>query len=260
MVPQFCSLFFIQRFIPLGVKERPKFEEAQEATDEDSVNVKASFRFPSFPDSVEEVRNLCETRCDSYAKAAEDFLFINVEQQSLVVPTPMTKRDYLFNELSSATAYFCQYDHDENANFGGSWILVDESCFCSDSCDPNDYFGFTGCADLLNRIDIPCTKEKPCTRDRICQFENNRIEVQVNTISTKFFQSVDNICLNTCAELAGFADFAALAAVSGSLGALSSNLFGVANTPFGTALGAPATLLPGMFQSMILPLLFLRII
>ena len=59
---------------------------------------------------------------------------------------------------------------------------------------------------------------------------------------------MNSICLDVCAELAGFADFATLAGVSGSLGALSSNAFGLANTPFGTALGVPAALIPSNYD------------
>ena len=240
---------FLQRFIALNnpATEKPRISDRRDEVSEE-INEKASFRFPTFPEDVADIRTLCEDRCSEYATLAKNYMFVDVEQQSSLVPTPMTKYDYFFNELNADMVFFCQYEEDSNSKFGGTWLAFDESCVCSDNCDASDFFDFTGCADLLNRVGIACSLETPCTIDRICKFENHKIELKDGDPSSKLSNSMNSICLDVCAELAGFADFATLAGISGSLGALSSNAFGLANTPFGTALGVPAALIPSNYD------------
>ena len=77
--------------------EKPTIiERIGEAAGEEEINVGASFSFPTFPENVAEIRNLCETRCSEYATLAENFMFVDVTQQSVLVPTPMTKHNYFF--------------------------------------------------------------------------------------------------------------------------------------------------------------------
>ena len=154
----------------------------------------------------------------------------------------MTKRDYFFQVLNSQTVFFCQYVEDSNANFGGSWLMFDETCFCSDVCDASDFFDFTGCADLLNRVDITCSLKSPCTIESICPFADHRIQIKTSDDGNKFFNDLYPICLDDCASLAGYTDFSTLVAVSTSFGVFATGA--LANTPFGTSIGVPQAFLP----------------
>ena len=245
---------FVQRFVPL---QDPSTEYVVASTKTNgtsadtttSQNEKASFHFPPFPDDVIEVKSLCENRCSVYSTNATNFLFTDIEVQGALSPTPMTKRDYFFNVLNSDIIYICQYE--QESNFGGTWIVMDQTCICSDSCSTTDFFGFTGCADLLNRIALtsktlePCSGSTPCTIEKTCPFENHLIEIKINDQSDALYDGMNNVCLDVCSELAGFASFAALLAISATLGAVPTNAFGFINNPFGSSLGVPASLIPG---------------
>ena len=200
--------------------------------------------FEPFSDDVRLVKDMCVSQCGVHASEMETFLFKNVAVQSSTVPTPMTIRDYIFNELNSEFLYVCQYE--EASNFGGTWLYFDESCLCSSLCSTASYFDFTGCADLLNRIGIACTLNNPCTIGRLCPFENTRLTITASDQSSVVNAHINSVCLDICAELAGFGDFATLVALTGTYGVLSfSNVFGLINNPFGTSLGVPAPLIPG---------------
>ena len=241
----------VQRAIPLQDPsvEKTVEEEISKRTGESSSAEnfvsKASFNFEPFSDDVLEVITACQNQCNDYAKRSQDILFTDVAAQSSNVccNTPMTVRDYFFNILKSKTVYFCQYQ--EQTNFGGTWVLLDETCFCSSSCDSStNFFDFVGCADLLSRINIPCTTDTPCTLERICPFEDKRILIEETDSSTKLYDAVNKVCLDVCSELSGFGDFATLLAISASIAAVPTNLFG-AGARIGTELGVPAPLLPG---------------
>ena len=240
---------FLQRFVPL---QDPSTEYLASSTNTNVISAdaaksntleKASFTFPPFPEDVIEVKSLCENRCAVYSTNATDFVFEDIEVQGSLSTVPMTKRDYYFDVLNSDIIYICQVK--EESNFGGTWIVIDQTCLCSDSCSTSDFFGFTGCADLLNRVEIPCSSEKPCTLDRICPFQNHLIEVKINDQRDAIYDGMKEICLDVCSELSGFGSFAALLAISATLGAVPTNAFGFINNPFGSSLGVPVSLIPG---------------
>ena len=241
----------IQRVInvPSPATEKPQILQVSESrvTSEsatDKGNTKASFTFAAFSDDVRNVKEQCLSQCSSYATQMEKFLYTDTAIQSTLVSSQMTRRDYIFDHLGHSELYVCQYS--QTSNFGGVWLYFTEKCLCSDSCDSTDYFGFPGCADILNRIDIPCTTSTPCNLERLCPFEGHRVTLTDNDASRKLYSFIDGVCLEVCASLAGYSDFATILTLSGAYGTLSvTNAFGAANSPFGTPIGVPASLLPG---------------
>ena len=191
------------------------------------------------------MKEQCLSQCSSYSTSMENFLFTDTAIQSTLVTTKMTKRNYIFDQLGHSKLYVCQYA--QTSNFGGVWLYFTEKCICSDSCDSTDYFGFNGCADLLNRIGIPCSTSTPCNLERLCPFVNHRLILTDTDAGRKLNSFINGACLEVCASLAGYADFATVIALSGAYGTLSvTNAFGAANSPFGTPIGVPASLLPGI--------------
>ena len=241
---------FIQRFFPLqdpsteihAISSMNTNGTSADATKSNTLN-KASFTFPPFPEDVIEVKSLCENRCAIYSTNASNFIFNDIEVQGSQSTIPMTKRDYYFDVLDSDIIYICQVKRE--SNFGGTWIVIDQTCLCSDSCSTSDFFGFTGCADLLNRVEIPCSSEKPCTIDRVCPFKNHLIQININDQRDALYDGMNELCLDVCSELSGYGSFAALLAISATLGAVPTNAFGLINNPFGSSLGVPVSLLPG---------------
>ena len=237
---------FLQRFLPLKdpVTEKPTFTSGASSSNSSTSNTKASFYFEPFSDDVIVVKDMCEQQCSSYSTSTENYIFTDVSQQSSSVTTEMTIRDYFFNELKSSNIYICQYE--QTSNFGGTWLLFDDSCLCSTACSSTDYFGFTGCADLLNRVGIKCSSQTPCTIESLCPFEETRLTLTSNDGSSKLYEHINSVCLDICAELAGFGDFATLVTIAAASGILPvSNAFGLFGTSFGSPAGVPAALLPG---------------
>ena len=242
----------IQRVVHLQspATEKPQvlqIAESKIATESatDQGNTRASFTFEAFSDDVRDVKEQCTSQCATYASNMESFLYKDTAIQSTLVTTKMTKRDYIFDQLGHSELYVCQYS--QTSNFGGVWLYFTEKCLCADGCDSTNYFGFPGCADILYRIGIPCSTTTPCNLARLCPFEDHRITLKDTDASRKLYSFIDGACLEVCASLAGYADFATLVALSGAYGTLSAtNAFGAANSPFGTPIGVPAALLPGM--------------
>lgn len=241
----------IQRVINLQspATEKPQIVETAEnritsETATDLGNTRASFTFESFSDDVRNVKQQCLSQCSTYSTNMEKFIFTDTAIQSSLTSSKMTIRDYIFNHLGHTQLYVCQYQ--EKSNFGGVWLYFTEKCLCSASCDSTDYFGFPGCADILNRIGIPCSTTTPCTLDRLCPYEDHKIVLTDNDAGRKLQSFINGVCLEVCASLAGYSDFATLVALSGAYGTLTAtNAFGAANSPFGTSIGVPASLLPG---------------
>ena len=245
---------FVQKFVPL---QDPSTENV--VTSITSTNVtsstdeptKASFVFPPFPEHVVEVKTLCEHSCSQYAQNTTELLFYEIKPQGVTNSTPMTKRDYFFNVLNSDIIYICQ--HKEFSNFGGTWIIFDHTCLCSSDCQTSDYFGFTGCADMLSRLNVKCTSDNECNIPRICPFENRIIKIEINDQSDKLYDEMNEACLNVCSELAGFGSFATLVAIAATFTAIPTDVFGISNSPIGVELGALA---PGI--SSILSISFIQ--
>ena len=239
----------IQRFIPLKdpATERPSTLSGGDQNDTTTATNKASFYFEPFSDDIVSVRDDCIRQCNIYSANTESFIFTDVEDQDGNAATADTTiMDYLFvqKQTKSTSLYICQYE--KESNFGGTWLLFDQTCLCGSACDSTDYFGFTGCADLLNRVGIPCTATTPCTIDRLCPFEETRLTITANDPSNILYDHINVVCLDICAELAGFGDFATLVALSAAAGVLPvTNAFGLFSTQFGGPLGVPAVLLPG---------------
>ena len=240
---------FIQRFIPLDnpATEKPIFISGGSANTS-TTNTKASFYFEPFSDNVIQVKETCVAQCGLYATSTRAFIFETVAQQSTTVTTKMTVRDYLFNEFGSTTIYICQYE--QSSNFGGTWLLFDDSCICGSSCSSANYFDFSGCADLLDRIGITCSSTTPCTVDRLCPYPETKLAITSTDGSDVLYDHIDNVCLDICAELAGFGDFATLVAAAATAGILPvTNIFGLfSSSSFGGPAGVPAALLPGNFD------------
>ena len=240
---------FIQRFKPLKdpATEKPSTSSGNNQNDTTRATNKASFYFEPFSDDVISVRDMCVSQCNVYAANTESFIFVDEEDQdSNSATADTTIMDYLFNVKSptSKALYICQYE--QESNFGGTWLLFDDTCLCGSACGATDYFGFSGCADLLDRIGIQCTATTPCTLDRLCPFEESRLTLSANDPSSVLYSHINNVCLDICAELAGFGDFATLVALSAAAGVLPvTNVFGLFSTSFGSPLGVPAALIPG---------------
>ena len=239
------ALFIIQKFValPKVITLEPTIIEPKNA-EEDNARTKASFTFDPFPEDVINIRDSCLAQCNTQSNDAKSYLFGNIEVQSPLVSDPMTARDYIFNSISASTLYVCQYS--ETSNFGGTWLYFVDDCLCSDLCTTSDYFGFAGCADLLNRVGVACSTENPCTLERLCPYPSRRFEIKSSDQGSALYDYINTACLDVCAELAIGADFATLAALSGAGGALTTNLFGLLSNPFGTELGVPVSLLPGI--------------
>ena len=239
------GLFLIQKVIalPKVVTLKPNIIEPTNTTEEDT-RTKASFRFEPFPEDVVSIRDTCLSQCKVQASATESFIFTDVGVQSTTFSTPMTIRDYIFNSLGATTLYVCQYT--ESENFGATWLYFIDDCLCSDSCAASDYFGFTGCADLLNRVGVACSSTTPCTLERLCPFPSRRLQLSSTDQSSVLYNHINTACLDVCAELAFGVDFATLVTLSTVGGALSSNLFGLLSNPFGTEFGVPLSFIPGI--------------
>ena len=237
-------LFLVQKVIalPKVVTLKPTIIEPKNTTEEDT-RTKASFRFDPFPEDVVSIRDTCLSQCEVQASATESFIFSEVGVQSTTFSTPMTIRDYIFDSLGASTLYVCQYTKSEN--FGATWLYFINDCLCSDTCTTTDYFGFTGCADLLNRIGISCSSTTPCTIERLCPFPSRRLQLSSTDQSSVLYNQINTACLDVCAELALGLDFATLVTLSTVGGALSTNLFGLLRNPFGTEFGVPLSFIPG---------------
>lgn len=249
---------FIQRFLPLQNPATPKPVTSSGIVIDNSTktNTKASFYFEPFSDDIRLVKDSCVSQCSSYATLTESFIFKDVGVQSSAVSTEMTIRDYFFNELSSTNIYICQYE--QSSNFGGTWLLFDDTCLCSSSCSSADYFDFSGCADLLDRVGIQCSSDNACNIQRLCPFADTRLTITVNDESTILYTHINDVCLDICAELAGFGDFATLVALATASGLLPvTNAFGVFSSSFGSPVGVPTALIPGRRDCIMLSIIFL---
>ena len=239
---------FIQRFIALQNPATPKpdvLEKKSNAIESAEDRTSASFSFDPFPDDIVAVKEACKTQCSTQTDGATAFIFDDLSTIS-GIPNPISKHDYVFNELGETNLYMCQYTAEEK--FGGTWIYFIDSCLCGDFCQNTPlYFGlFNGCADLLNRIGIPCTSETPCTLDRLCPFEETKLVLKATDSRDVLGSFLNEACLNICADLAGFSTFEALVALGAAGGSVSGNLLGFSSNAFGGPLGVPAAFLPGM--------------
>ena len=237
----------IQTVLPLQNSATPKpdiIRESVNTTDSASARSSASFTFDPFPDDVVAVKSACISQCSEQTNGATTFLFDTISTIDGVT-NPMTKRDYIFNELAETNLYVCQYTADEK--FGGTWIYFIDSCLCGVNCANTPlYFGlFNGCADLLNRIGIPCTGTTPCTLDRLCPFKATRLVLKASDSRDVLSSFLNTACLNICADLAGFSTFEALVALGAAGSSVSGNILGLSSNAFGGPLGVPAALAPG---------------
>ena len=80
---------------------------------------RASFTFKPFPENIVEVKSLCTSQCSLQTEDATEFIFNDLNTISGLA-APITKRDYIFNELGEANLYICQYTAEDK--FGGTWI------------------------------------------------------------------------------------------------------------------------------------------
>ena len=238
---------FIQRFIALPNTATPKPEtliNQTSAEKSDTYRSRASFSFEPFPDDVVAVKDACTMQCRTQTEGATAFIF---DDLNLIdgITTPMTKRDYIFESLGESNLYICQYAAEEK--FGGTWIYFIDSCLCGDLCQSTPlYFGlFNGCADLLNRIGIPCTSETPCTLDRLCPYENTKLILKSTDTRATLSTFLNEECLKICADLAGFSTFEALVALGAVGSSFGGNFLGLSSNAFGGRLGVPTALLPG---------------
>ena len=239
----------IQRFVHLQNPATPKPAIIKDAinTTESSDRSSASFKFDPFPDDIVAVKSACISQCSVQTSDAASFIFDDVDTIEGVA-APMTKVDYIFKELSETNLYVCQYTAEDK--FGGTWIYFIDSCLCGESC-PNTpiYFGlFNGCADLLYRIGIPCTSTTPCTLDRLCPFESNKLVLKATDSKDVLETFLNTACLNICAELAGFSTFEALVALGATASSVSGNALGLTSNAFGGPLGIPAALAPSNYS------------
>ena len=238
---------FIQTFVNLQNPATPKpkiLKESVNTTESASSRSSASFTFDPFPDDVVAVKSACISQCSTQTAGATSFIFDDIDTINGVA-TPMTKRDYIFNQLGETNLYVCQYTAEEK--FGGTWIYFIDSCLCGASCSNTPlYFGlFNGCADLLNRIGIPCTASTPCTLDRLCPYKATQLVLKATDSKDVFSSFLNTACLNICADLAGFSTFETLAALGAAGSSLSGNALGLSGNAFGGPLGIPAALAPG---------------
>ena len=123
IVEDFLNSIFlmIQRFAPLNkptyIKQQniDKIEKNNTATS--PALSKASFSFEPFSDDVIEVKEECESQCMSQTYGAAEFMF-----EELIdingISSPISRTDYIFNELKAEHLYICQYIADEK--FGGT--------------------------------------------------------------------------------------------------------------------------------------------
>jgi len=238
----------VQKIVPLTPPATRKPEITYSIKNETTAASRtgASFSFDPFPEDVVRVKETCISQCDAQTQAATDFIFKTVFTITGVA-TPMTKRDYIFNELMETSFYICQYTAEDN--FGGSWVYFIESCLCGASCSNTPlYFGeFNGCADLLHRIGISCTGNNPCTLDRLCPYEDRKLVLTASDTSDVLYTFLDDVCLDICSDLAGFTTFEALLALSAAGSSLGGNVLGLSGNAFGGPLGVPASLLPGKY-------------
>ena len=238
---------FIQRFIELPNPATPKpriLKDSVNNTESAADRTSASFKFDPFPDDVVAVKSACTSQCSVQTGGAASYIFDDIDTINGVA-MPMTKRDYIFDHLGEPNLYICQYTAEEK--FGGTWIYFIDSCLCSDNC-PNTplYFGlFNGCADLLNRIGIPCTTTTPCTLDRLCPYEERKLVIKSTDTKDVLGSFLNSVCLDICAELAGFTTFEALVALGAAGSSVSGNALGLSSNAFGGPLGVPAALAPG---------------
>ena len=218
--------------------------ESVNTTESASDRSSASFMFDPFPDDIVAVKSSCISQCSAQTAGATSFLFDDLDTIS-GVSAPITKRDYIFHELSETNMYVCQYTAEEK--FGGTWIYFIDSCLCGENCANTPlYFGlFNGCADLLNRIGIPCTGTTPCTLDRLCPFKATQLILKATDSKDVLSSFLNTACLDICADLAGFSTFEALVALGAAGSSVSGNVLGLSSNAFGGPLGIPAALAPG---------------
>jgi hypothetical protein len=242
----------IQRFAPLF---KPTYIKPQNTgnIDRNSTTTsedlsRASFSFEPFTDDVVEVKEACESQCSLQTSDAAAFMYDEVTEIS-TIPSPMTRIDYIFEFLGEENFYICQYS--ESENFGGTWIFFIESCLCGGAtCQASPlYFGlFSGCADLLNRIGIPCSSEEPCTIDRLCPYPDTKIILKATDNKEVLAKFLTEACLDICSSLAGFSTFETVVALGAMGSSLSTNALGLSGNAFGGPLGVPAALLPGIIE------------
>ena len=106
---------FVQRFIELSNPATPRpriLKESVNNTESAADRTSASFKFDSFPDDVVAVKSSCISQCSVQTGGATSFIFDEIDTITGVA-TPMTKRDYIFNELAETNLYICQYTAEE---------------------------------------------------------------------------------------------------------------------------------------------------
>ena len=243
-------LSFIQRVVPLQIHtytEQQNLENIDRLKDDETSKylTKASFSFEPFSDDVIEVKEECELQCTTQTNGAAEFMFHDVIDISTVL-NPITRIDYIFNILHAPKLYICQYVAEEK--FGGTWIYFVDECLCGDSCSTTSYFGFSGCADLLFRIGLSCTSANSCTLERLCPYEDTKIELTPKDNKEVLQNGLNKACLDICAELSGYSTFETLVAIGAVGSSVSVNALGLSTNAFGGPFGVPAALIPGTIE------------
>ena len=112
----------IQRFLHLPKDKTTKPQTTgtspgkSNSTDSSEDLSRASFSFEPFSEDVIQIKAECESQCKSQTSAAASFLFDDLTDISTVT-NPISRRDYIFNELNEPSFFICQ--HTRNDNFGG---------------------------------------------------------------------------------------------------------------------------------------------
>ena len=159
----------------------------------------------------------------------------------------MTLRDYLFNQINENKVYICTTK--VPSDIIGEWIYWGGSCICpsgGNACSTTDWLGFDGCVEELKSFGVTCSATTPCTIDRLCTDQEIMLVMKATDTSDVLYKHINDVCLDSCADLAGFGDFATLVALAATAGVLpAASLLGLFSASFGSTAGVPAALIPG---------------
>ena len=238
---------FIQRFIPLQnpATPRPTFDSGGEANDTSKKYQNRGFLFKPFPDGVVQVREVCVTQCGIYGDYAVNLAFGRKSKDwSYRLTEEMTLRDYLFNQINENKVYICTTT--VPAEIRGEWFYWGGSCICGNACSTTDWLGYDGCVAELQSFGVTCSATTPCTIDRLCSDREIMLVMKATDTSDVLYKHINDVCLDSCADLAGFGDFATLVALAATAGVLpAASLLGLFSASFGSTAGVPAALIPG---------------
>ena len=131
----------------------------------------------------------------------------------------------------------------------GEWFYWGGSCICpsaGNACSTTDWLGYDGCVAELQSYGVACSATTPCTIDRLCSDREIMLVMKATDTSDVLYKHINDVCLDSCADLAGFGDFATLVALAATAGALPvASLLGLFSTSFGSTAAVPSALIPG---------------